>query len=268
MLIAAMQAEAVVLDYESNLKTVDEAAQKAADQGAALLLTPELFIVGYAPDALKKSFDPAVLPELRFRLAKIAQQRGIALAYSMPDAADGQWKITSTFIDHSGAELSHYEKVHLFGDEEQRVFTPGVNAPAVFDYQGMKLGMAICFDVEYPELVREAALRGIELLLIPTAVGKGYEVVSTALVPTRAMESQLYIAYANHVGTENGFQLSGTSVIAAPDGAILAKGGTGAEVIFASIEREYLNKVREEVLYLREAKTDLYAQWAAQRARN
>lgn len=265
MLIAAMQAEAVVLDYETNLKAVDEAAQKAAGQGAALLLTPELFIVGYAPYALQKSFDPAVLPELRTRLAKIAQGRGIALTYSMPDVVNGQWKITSTFVDDSGIEAAHYEKVHLFGEEEQQVFTPGVNAPAVFDYRGMKLGMAICFDVEYPELVREAARRGVELLLIPTAVGKGYEVVSTALVPTRAMESQLYIAYANHAGTENGFELSGTSVIAAPDGAILAQGGTGAEVIFASIERDRLNKVREEVPYLQQAKTGLYAQWAAQR---
>ena len=268
MLIAAMQAEAAVLDYDSNLKALDEAAGKAADQGASLLLTPELFIVGYAPFALQKSFDPAVLPELRTRLAKIARDRGIAIAYSMPDVVDGQWKITSTFIDSSGAELAHYEKVHLFGEEEQQVFSPGMNAPAVFDYQGMKLGMAICFDVEYPELVREAARREVELLLIPTAVGKGYEVLSTALVPTRAMESQLYIAYANHVGTENGFELSGTSVIAAPDGVILAQGGTGAEVIYARVERAFLDTVRKEVPYLREAKTDLYSRWAAQRSGN
>lgn len=262
MLIAAMQAEAAVLDYEMNLIAVDEAAQEAASQGARVLLTPELFIVGYAPYALQKFFDPAILPELRARLTEIAQRRGIAVVYSLPDVNAGQWKITATFIDNAGVELAHYEKVHLFGEEEQQVFTPGVNAPAVFNFGGMTLGMAICFDVEYPELVREAARRKVELLLVPTAVGKGFEKLSTALVPTRSMESQIFIAYANHVGIESGFKLSGTSVITAPDGTILAQGGTEAEVICANIDLGLLEKVREEVPYLREAKTDLYEKWA------
>ncbi|WP_313814854.1 nitrilase-related carbon-nitrogen hydrolase [Glutamicibacter sp.] len=268
MLIAAMQAEAAVLDYDANLNAIDAAANHAAQRGARLLLTPELFVVGYAPFALRESFVPAVLDELRARLSGIAQHRGIALVYSMPDVVNGEWKITATFIDEQGLERAHYQKVHLFGDEEQEVFVPGTNAPAVFDYQGTTLGLAICFDVEYPELVREAARRGVEALLIPTAVGQGYEILSTALVPTRAMESQLYIAYANHTGTENGFQLSGTSVIAAPDGRILAQGGTDAEIIFADVEQDRLAQVREEVPYLREAKTELYAQWAAQRSGN
>ncbi|MFJ2621310.1 carbon-nitrogen hydrolase family protein [Glutamicibacter sp. NPDC087344] len=268
MLIAAMQAEAAVLDYDANLKAIDAAAGQAAQRGARLLLTPELFVVGYAPFALKESFDPSLLGELRERLREIARRQNIALVYSMPEVAGGEWKITASCIDETGAQLAHYDKVHLFGAEEQDVFTPGHNAPAVFTYQGMTLGLAICFDVEYPELVREAALRGVEVLLVPTAVGKGYEILSTTLVPTRAMESQLYIAYANHVGTENGFELSGTSVIASPDGQILAQGGTEPTVIFATVQPSLLRQVREEVPYLREAKTQLYAQWAAQRAGN
>ncbi|MBF6673538.1 carbon-nitrogen hydrolase family protein [Glutamicibacter sp. FBE19] len=261
MRIAVMQGEAEVLGIERNLDAIDQAAQRAAGDGAKILLTSELFAVGYAPYVLRDSLDVSLLPSAHERLSRIAAMHSIALVYSLPEITDDGWLITSTFLDDRGVKRAHYQKVQLFGAEEHEVFIAGSNPPASFDYKGMTLGMVICFDVEFPEVVRAAARRSVQLLLVPTAMGRGYEQVCTRLVPTRAMESQLFIAYANHCGSEAGFDLAGTSVIAGADGAVLAQAGSGAELLAAEIDVSSLAQIRAEVPYLSEARRDLYAQW-------
>ncbi|WP_345472205.1 carbon-nitrogen hydrolase family protein [Glutamicibacter ectropisis] len=261
MRIAVLQDEAEVLGIERNLDAIDRAAQSASENGAKILLTSELFAVGYAPYVLRDSLDVALLPSVRERLSQIAAEHSIALVYSLPEITADGWLITSTFLDERGAKLAHYQKVQLFGAEEHEVFVAGTNPPASFDYAGLTLGMVICFDVEFPEIVREAARRSVQLLLVPTAMGRGYEQVCTRLVPTRAMESQLFIAYANHSGTEAGFELAGTSVIAGADGEILAQAGSGTELLTADIDVSTLEQIKSEVPYLAEARRDLYAQW-------
>lgn len=265
MRIAVMQAQAEVLDIQSNLDVIQLAAQQAASAGVEILLTPELFAVGYAPYELRESLDTTQISDAHRRLSEIASEHSIALAYSLPEVRDSDWLITATFVDHRGAKLAHYQKVQLFGSEEQAVFMPGDNPPASFEYKEMMLGMVICFDVEFPEIVREAARRSVELLLVPTAMGLGYERVCTHLVPTRAMESQLFIAYSNHCGSQAGFELAGTSVIAGPDGSVLAQAGYEPEVLYAEISHGPDNRAKTEVPYLSEARPELYAHWAAER---
>ena len=261
MLLAVLQAHAHVLDSTANLAILEAAAARASLAGADVLLSPELFTVGYAPRKLRSGLDPALLPALHEHLARIAARHSIALVYSLPDIQGDSWNITSTFVDDAGTVRGSYVKVHLFGAGEKEVFSPGDRPATVIDYQGLKLGMIICFDVEFPEAVRAAALQGAQLLLVPTALGEGYESVSTTLVPARALESQLYVAYANHVGVEDGFALGGGSVIADPFGHITAMGGQGEELLFARVDPQVLEKARAEVPYLTERRTDLYRGW-------
>ena len=261
MLLAVLQAHAHVLDSTANLAIIEDAAGRAALAGADVLLTPELFTVGYAPRKLRSELDPASLPALHDRLARIAARHSIAIVYSLPDVQGSSWKITSTFVDESGIVHGSYVKVHLFGDQEKEVFTPGDRPATIIEYRGLKLGMIICFDVEFPEAVRAAALQGAQLLLVPTALGRGCESVSTTLVPARAVESQLYVAYANHTGVEDGFELGGGSVIVDPFGQILAQGDLDDQLVFAQIEPQVLEKACAEISYLSERRTDLYRGW-------
>lgn len=261
MLLAVMQAHAHVLDVEANLSTIDSAARKAVQAGAEVLLTPELFVVGYAPRRLGRDLDPTSLPGLHGRMRQIAAQHGIALVYSLPAVDPSGWRITSTFVDDRGAEVASYTKVHLFGPEEKAVFTPGTEAPTVFEYHGLRLGMAICFDVEFPETVRAAAGLGAELLLVPTALGHGYETVSTKLVPTRSMEGQLFIAYANHAASRDDAGLGGISVIADPWGDTLTVAGDGEQLLLADIDPAAVSRARQEINYGAERREDLYRRW-------
>lgn len=261
MLLAVMQAHALVMDVEANLATIDAAASQAAAAGADVLLTPELFTVGYAPRRVRRELDAASVPGLHGRLRRIAEDQRIALAYSLPAVDADGWSITATFVDGMGAELAAYTKVHLFGPEEKEVFTPGTEPPAVFDFHGIRMGLVICFDIEFPESARAAAARGTELLLVPTALGHGFEAVSTKMVPTRALEGQLFIAYANHALTHDDPALGGMSVVADPFGRTIALAGEGEQLLLADIEPEAVARVRDEVDYAAERREDLYRGW-------
>ncbi|CAN7264337.1 carbon-nitrogen hydrolase family protein [Arthrobacter sp. LjRoot14] len=262
VLLALLQANAAVLDVEANCGAVDNAARTAAAAGARVLLTPELFPVGYAPLRVRDGLDPARLPSIRRKLADIARRNGIALVYSLPAVtADGRWHITATLVDHDGAELLNYAKVHLFGAEERKAFSPASEPPAVVDFHGIKTSMVICYDVEFPEAVRAAATRGAELLLVPTALAQGFDSVPQILLRARALESQLTVAYANHAGEEDGCEFLGGSVIAGADGSLLAAAGPAPELLFAEVSAASARNAREVVPYLRERRPDLYRDW-------
>jgi predicted amidohydrolase len=263
VLMAVMQANSVVLDVEANCRAVDEAAGKAAAAGAVLLLTPELFPVGYAPLRVRNQLDPARLPAIRRALAETARNHRIALVHSLPTVtSDGQWHITATLLDDQGNELLSYAKVHLFGAEEQKAFTAAQAPPGVVDFRGVQASLLICYDVEFPEPVRAAAVRGAELLLVPTALSAGFDAVPQVLLRARALESQLTVAYANHSGVEDGCAFLGGSVVAGPDGALLAAAGTDAELLFATVDPASADAARATVPYLRDRRPDLYRAWA------
>jgi predicted amidohydrolase len=288
MLLSVLQANAVVLDVEANLRTIDDAANRAAHAGADLLLTPELFPVGYAPLRLRSELDPATLPAIRERLAGIARRHGISLVYSLPaeaakaaEAADVNgdgasrgagrvdspgWHISATLVDATGAELLRYAKVHLFGNEERKAFIAANEPPAVVDFLGIRTSLLICYDIEFPEAASAAAARGAELLLVPTALSVGYEAVPQVLVRARALESQLNVAYANHCGAEEAYTFGGGSVVAGPDGGLLAEAGNAPALLFAAVGPDAVRAARDEVPYLRERRPGLYREWEARLA--
>lgn len=268
VLLALMQANSAVLDVSANCAAVEEAARAASAAGARLLLTPELFPVGYAPNQLRRDFDPATLPAVRKTLSGIARRHSIALVYSLPAVTPvGEWRISATLVDERGDEMLSYEKVHLFGPDERSAFAPAADAPAVVDFHGLKASLIICYDVEFPESARAAALRGADLLLVPTALAGGFGAVSEVLVRARALENQLTVAYANHTGVEAGYEFRGGSIVAGPDGGVLAAAGPGAELLFAEVggagaeEADKAAHTDAEVAYLRDRRPDVYRAW-------
>jgi predicted amidohydrolase len=262
VLLALLQASAVVMDPDANCAAIDEAAKVAAAAGAAILLTPELFPTGYAPRRVRAELDPAGLPELRAKLAGIARRHRIGLVYSLPRVTpQGEWHISATLLDAEGTSLLTYDKVHLFGPEERAAFSPATHPPAVVSFNGIPTAMVICYDVEFPEAVRAAATAGAELLLVPTALAHGFDDVPQVLLRARALESQVSIAYANHSGVEEGCRFLGGSVIAGPDGRLLAAAGEDPQVLYAEVDEGAAARARSEVPYLAERRPELYRSW-------
>jgi predicted amidohydrolase len=119
----------------------------------------------------------------------------------------------------------------------------------------------ICYDVEFPEAVRAAAVAGAELLLVPTALAHGFNDVPQVLLRARALESQVTIAYANHSGIEDGCRFLGGSVIAGPDGKLLAAAGEDLQLLYAEVDEGAASRARDEVPYLAERRPELYRSW-------
>lgn len=262
VLLALLQANAVVMDVDANCATIEAAAEAAAAAGAAVLVTPELFPVGYAPRRVRDELDPARLPGLHRKFAAVARRYRIGLAYSLPEVTgQGEWHIGATLLDADGNTLLSYAKVHLFGPDERAAFAPAAQPPAVVDFNGIPTSMVICYDVEFPEAVRAAAVAGAELLLVPTALGHGFDDVPQVLLRARSLESQMTIAYANHSGVEEDCRFLGGSVITGPDGSLLAAAGGEPQLLFATLEEGAAAKARSEVPYLEERRPDVYRSW-------
>jgi len=262
MLLALMQAQARPLDVAANLAAIDHAARDAAAAGAQLLLTPELFPLGYAPLRIHADFDMARLPDIRAALAETARRHGIGLVYSLPgDCGGTRPGISATLLDAAGTELLTYGKVHLFGGDERKAFSPASRPPGVVQFMGLNLAMVICYDVEFPETVRAAAVRGADAVLVPTALAHGFDEVPNIILRARALENHVAVAYANHCGIEDGTTFGGGSIIAGPDGGVLAAAGIGAELLYAELDADAIRGSRAGVPYLAERRPELYREW-------
>ncbi|MFE9609443.1 carbon-nitrogen hydrolase family protein [Streptomyces sp. NPDC006012] len=241
-----------------NLKVLDEAAARAAAAGAGLLAAPELFLTGYAiGDAVGRLAEPADGAGAA-AVAGIAARHGLAIAYGYPERAGGALHNSAQLISADGTRLANYRKTHLFGRFEQDHFTPGDRPVVQAELNGHTVGLLICYDVEFPENVRAHALAGTDLLVVPTALMHPYQFVAESLVPVRAFENQMYIAYANRAGQEGEFEFAGMSTLAGPDGVARVRAGRTGELVLADADPALLAASREANPYLRDRRPGLY----------
>ncbi|MCE5287964.1 MAG: carbon-nitrogen hydrolase family protein [Nocardiaceae bacterium] len=242
----------------ANLAAIDAAAARAAAAGARILVTPEMSTTGYNIGGLiTEHAEPADGP-IHQEVAGIARRNGIAVVYGFPESNGDRLPYNSIqAVDGSGQELATYRKTHLFGSD-RTYFTPGDRWIAQFDLDGVRCGLLVCYDVEFPENVRAHADSGTELLLVPTGLMDPYGHVATHMVPTRAYESQLFVAYVNRVGTEGELTYCGLSCAIAPDGTELARAGRGEELVVVDIDPGELAKSRAINTHLDDRRRDLY----------
>lgn len=231
------------------LDRLEACLAKVASGSYDLLICPELFLSGYdVGDKIKEWAEPADGPSLK-RLSEIAKACSCALAIGYPEREGAHLYNAFTVVGKSGERLLNYRKRFLPPGFEGKTFSPG-NKPCVFDFQGRRFAVLICYDVEFPELVREAATGGAEIILAPTALRSKWGVVADKMIPTRAFENGVFLLYANHAGSEGNSEYLGESVIVGPDGAVLSKAGGGEEILSATLDMGGIARAREALPYL------------------
>lgn len=243
-----------------NIVAIDEAAAEAAAAGAVLLVCPEMSATGYniGPDAVRERSEPAD-GELARRLARTAREHTITLVYGYPERAGDVVHNAVAVVGPEGELLAHYRKGHLFGELDRAMFAPGDDGVVQFSVGGLTAGLLVCYDVEFPEAVRAHALAGTELLVVPTGLMSPYETISETVVPVRALESQVFVAYANRTGAEGDLRYCGLSCVAGPDGRVLARAGRGQELLVVDLDPALLLRARRETTYLQDLRPELYS---------
>ena len=178
-------------------------------------------------------------------VATIAQHHGIAIAYGYPEHnPHGKPFNAAQVIAADGERLMPYRKTHLFGDMDRAQFSAGDAASQVFEWRGWRLGLLICYDVEFPEAVRGLALQGADAVLVPTANMVGFDEVQKVLLPARACENRLYVAYANACGSEAGLSYGGLSTVVEPDGRHQSQAGRDDALLVVTLRRLALSAAR------------------------
>lgn len=232
MRIAVVQGPSPGGAAEEALSSLARSLRAAAAAGADVAVFPELFLPGYnVEDPALGARDAAGWDAM---LGPLAAETGCALAVGLAER-DGETLFNSAFVwGQNGKRLAHYRKTQLYGEREGRLFSPG-NRHAVFELAGMRLALLICYDVEFPPLVRTLAERGVGLILCPTANMLPFTHVPTITVPAQAVIHGVAIAYANHCGTEGDLTYTGGSCIVGADASILAQAGPGPAILIADL---------------------------------
>ncbi len=239
-------------DIDSNLEIISEATKRASHCGVDLLVFPECFLTGYFNGDSAVSVAQQIDQNTVSDLQETAKSNATAILVGYYEAKKTKLYNSAMLIGADGKILSNYQKRTLFGDWEHLVFTPGNQHAQVF-YKGFKISVLICFDIEFPELARECAHKGTDLIVVPTSLMAPNDHITNHLVPARAIENQLYIAYANRIGREYDLHFIGKSAIFDPLGAELVRASSDLpELIYAKIFKSVLCDARSKFSYLDE----------------
>ncbi|MFD7713270.1 carbon-nitrogen hydrolase family protein [Streptomyces sp. NPDC059785] len=258
MRTALLQSSGRPGSVDGNLRVLDEAAGRAAAVGAGLLVAPEMFLTGYAiGDGVARLAEPADGASAD-AVARIAARHGVAVAYGYPERDGAAVFNSAQLVAADGTRAANYRKTHLYGPFEGEHFRPGDRPVVQAELGGLRVGLLICYDVEFPENVRAHALAGTDLLLVPTAQMHPFQFVAESVVPVRAFENQMYVAYVNRTGPEGEFEFVGLSVLAGPDGIARTRAGRGEELVVADADPAFLAASRAANPYLRDRRPGLY----------
>lgn len=234
MKLALYQGPSPAGDPEAAFEILESKLSAAAAAGAEMAVFPELFLPGYNQPDLHRALAQPQGGTWEARLSALARTNRCGLTLGWAEREGEHVFNAAGCFDAAGLKLAHYRKLQLFGAMEQSVFAPGTGYE-IFDLGGIRTALLICYDVEFAPHCRALKERGAELLLVPTANPAGFEHVSDVLLPARAVENNLTIAYANYCGRDNGLTFAGGSLVAGPDGEILAKTGKAETLLITDL---------------------------------
>ena len=226
--IACCQLAPNVERPEQNSAEVRASIAAAIDAGGQIVVVPELCNSGYVFESLEEARAAAVNPDgdlLQGWAQEAARGDAIVVGGFAELGADGTIYNSAALVDRDGVQAV-YRKLHLW-DRESLWFAPGDEAPPVVDTRLGRIGLAVCYDIEFPELMRSLALRGAELIALPANWPRddrppdGRPVLHS-LAAVTAYFNKVFVAVCDRCGTERGAEFEGASVIAGPDGALRA----------------------------------------------
>ncbi|MEO1493556.1 MAG: nitrilase family protein [Pseudomonadota bacterium] len=268
--IACIQMEPVVGEKDRNVSRSLEFITTAADNGAQLIVLPELANSGYVFETREEAFELAEeIPDGPTCAAwvEIAAERDVHLVAGISER-DGNALYNSAVVIGPDGYIGTFRKVHLW-NAENLFFEPGNLGFPVFHTPIGRIGTFICYDGWFPESYRMCALQGADIVCIPTnwvpipGQDKDREAMANILVMGAAHSNSLFVAAADRVGTERGQPFLGESLIVSYTGWPMGgpASSTDEEIIYADANLADARRKRNWNEYnqvLRDRRTDLY----------
>ncbi len=247
---------------EVNLQTAHKCIQQAAAQGSDLIVFPEMFMACPQEGVSLATVAEPINGPFVDKLASLAVEHGIAVICGMWEAAPGEEDRAANVaiaLGSDGKLLASYNKIHLFDAlsvRESDLMLGGHIPPPLFTLKGIQLGLAICYDLRFPELFRDLVLRGADAVIVPSAwyAGSMKEEQWLTLLQARAIENTIYVAGANLCGVP----FAARSAVFDPFGVMIAGSGECEALITARFERARIKEVRTKLPSLTHVRRDLF----------
>jgi len=275
-------------DPGENLKKQLRQIERAAQKGAQIVCTQELFRSQYFPQTEDHSYfalaEPIPGPTTE-ALQEVAKRRSLVIVGSIFEKrAEGVYHNSAIVVDADGALLGVYRKMHIPDDplyHEKFYFSPGDTGFRAWRTRYARIGVLVCWDQWFPEAARLTALQGAHILFYPTAIGwhpsekaefgkaqhESWEVIQRA----HAIANGSYVCVPNRVGTErilgprgrpvskDGIEFWGGSFVVAPDGQVLKRASrTKEEVVVVGCDLDLVEVHRTHWPFLRDRRIDAY----------
>ncbi|WP_432043525.1 nitrilase-related carbon-nitrogen hydrolase [Streptomyces cadmiisoli] len=254
-----MRASLLQLSVDSSETAEDRrlrAAAKVRDRaGDDLVVLPELWTAGaWAYDDWEREAEPLDGPTAA-AMSDAARAAGVWLhAGSIVERdAGGTLYNTALLFDRDGSLRGHYRKIHRYGfDTGEAVAMGGGNDVVTVATEFGGLGLAICYDIRFPELFRGLLDAGAELIVLPAAWPAKRLAHLQLLVRARAVEEQVFLLACDATGTHGGMQQAGHSMIVDPWGTVVADAGDGERTVTADVDMAEVTRIRTELPVLRD----------------
>ncbi len=255
-------------DKDYNLNKALEFIEKAARNGANIISLGEMFICPYRNDVFKEYAEEEVSSNTLKAISKSAKKHNVYIvAGSIPEKEGDKYYNTAYVIGKDGHIITKHRKIHLFDIDikggvymkESDTFSSGENI-TTFDTEYCKIGLAICYDMRFPEIFRIMVQNDVKLVIVPAAFNN---VTGPAhwdiIIRNRAVDNQIYFAAASPARNyEETYLAYGHSSVCNPFGEIIGQLDESEDILYSDIDLEYLDKVRVELPLLKHRRLDLY----------
>jgi 5-aminopentanamidase len=252
--VAAIQMTPIMNDVDANIKRGLYFAREAIKEGAHLIVFPELWNTGYylskeAFSLLAETRDGKTVSTLR----EEAQKEGVTIVCPFVERENDDMYISAAIIDNTGNIMGVVRKGLLWGREHQ-IFKEAVLEYPTFDSEVGKIGVLICYEMEFPETSRLLALEGAEIIVCPSVWSMSASHRWDIQLPARALDNTVFVLGVNTVGNNS----CGKSKLVSPLGDILSVASDKKEeVLVRAVDKEVLYWARDEVAYLKDFKEKL-----------
>lgn len=252
---------------EKNIENAVEFIKKVSKEGADIAVLPEMFCCPYS-NSYFKLFSEKQGGLVYKAMSNAAKEFGIYVAAgTIPELEDDKVYNTAYVFDKNGQQVAKHRKMHLFDIDveggqyfkESDTFTPGKDV-TVFDTEFCKIGLAICYDIRFPELSRLMAVEGAEVIIFPGAFNMTTGPAHWELnFRARALDNQVYtIGVAPARDLESSYHSYGNSIVVSPWGNVLNRMDEKEGYKIQEIDLDYVKKVRNELPLLKHLRNDIY----------
>jgi predicted amidohydrolase len=255
--ISLAQINLVLGNPRKNLEIAIQMISEAAESDCDLILLPELWSSSY--DLENSSLYAEENREMILELANLAKTKNIGIGGSLLREYQGNIYNTLTMLNSDGDIIAEYDKIHLFRLMDEHIWMkPGKQIQSV-DFPWGKAGLAICYDLRFPEIFRQYAIKGVKMVLLVAEWPKVRINHWKILLQARAIENQFFIAAVNSVGKTGQATYGGSSTIIGPWGEILIEGSQNeAQILTSEIDLQQVDHAQDKIPVLEDCRPDIY----------